>query len=82
MLPAEVFGRAYGLAIPASVAGIVVGSLIAPLLVSALGLNGSLAACGAVALGYALQLLARRRHAPARGNEVVHDSPSSTGAPA
>jgi hypothetical protein len=28
-LPEEVFGRAYGFAFPASVAGIVVGSLIA-----------------------------------------------------
>ena len=47
-----------------SIAGIVVGSLIAPVLVGVLGLNGSLAACGAVALGYALQLLARPRYAP------------------
>jgi predicted MFS family arabinose efflux permease len=60
MLPPEVFGRAYGLAIPAAIAGIVIGSLIAPVLVSAVGLNGSLAACGAVALGYALQLLGGR----------------------
>lgn len=65
MLPAEVFGRAYGLAIPASIAGIAVGSLIAPLLVDALGLNGALAASGAILLGYGLQLLARR-HTPAR----------------
>jgi predicted MFS family arabinose efflux permease len=61
MLPAEVFGRAYGLAIPASIAGIVAGSLIAPVLVDALGLNGALVACGAMALAYGLQLLARRR---------------------
>src|SRR3984957_14708232 len=73
MLPAEVFGRAYGLAIPASIAGIVVGSLIAPVLVGVLGLNGSLAACGAVALGYALPLLARRRYAPG-GQEIVSSS--------
>jgi MFS family permease len=73
MLPTEVFGRAYGLAIPASIAGIVVGSLIAPVLVGVLGLNGSLAACGAVALGYALQLLARRRYAPG-GQEIVSSS--------
>ena len=59
MLPAEVFGRAYGLALPASIAGIVAGSLIAPVLVSALGLTGCLVAAGAVALGYGLQLLAR-----------------------
>jgi hypothetical protein len=34
MLPEEVFGRAYGLAIPASIGGIVVGSLVAPVLAS------------------------------------------------
>jgi hypothetical protein len=38
LLPADVFGRAYGLAIPASIGGIVVGSLIAPVLVSTAGL--------------------------------------------
>ena len=47
-LPPDVFGRAYGLALPASIAGIVVGSLIAPLLASALGTTGALLACGAV----------------------------------
>lgn len=61
--PADVFGRAYGLAIPASIGGIVVGSLIAPVLVSAAGLSGALAISGAVAVGYGLQLLAGQRHA-------------------
>jgi predicted MFS family arabinose efflux permease len=70
MLPTEVFGRAYGLAIPASIAGIVVGSLIAPVLVSALGLNGSLAACGAVALGYALQAAVRPGSRRPRGQRA------------
>ena len=37
MLDDEVFGRAYGLALPASIAGIAAGSLIAPALVSAFG---------------------------------------------
>ena len=36
-LPPDVFGRAYGLALPASLAGIVAGSLIAPVLASVLG---------------------------------------------
>jgi MFS family permease len=63
LLPADVFGRAYGLAIPASIGGIVVGSLIAPVLVSAAGLSGALVISGAVAVGYGLQLLAGRRHA-------------------
>jgi hypothetical protein len=41
------------------VAGIVIGSLMAPGLVSAVGLDGCLIAVGAIALGYGLQLLAR-----------------------
>ncbi len=56
MLPAELFGRAYGLALPAAIAGIAVGSLIAPLLVSALGITGALFACGAAAPVFALTL--------------------------
>jgi MFS family permease len=63
LLPADVFGRAYGLAIPASIGGIVVGSLIAPVLVSAAGLNGALVISGAVAVGYGVQLLAGWRQA-------------------
>src|SRR6185437_6767585 len=56
MLPAELFGRAYGLALPAAIAGIAIGSLIAPLLVSALGITGALFACGAAAPVFALTL--------------------------
>jgi predicted MFS family arabinose efflux permease len=63
LLPDDVFGRAYGLAIPASIGGIAVGSLIAPVLVSTVGLSGALVISGAVAVGYGLQLLAGRRHA-------------------
>jgi predicted MFS family arabinose efflux permease len=59
-LPEEVFGRAYGLAIPATIAGIAAGSLAAPALVSGLGLNGALITCGGLALAYALLLIARR----------------------
>jgi hypothetical protein len=61
LLPADVFGRAYGLAIPASIGCIVVGSLIAPALVSVAGLSGALVISGAVAVGYGLQLLAGQR---------------------
>jgi len=64
MLPEDVFGRAYGLALPASIAGIVVGSLIAPVLVSAIGLTGALVTCGSVATAYGVQLIAGRRHIP------------------
>jgi len=63
MLPDDVFGRAYGLAIPAAIAGIVAGALIAPVLVSLLGLNGALIACGGAATGYGLLLLAHHRPA-------------------
>ena len=48
----EVFGRAYGLALPASIGGIAVGSLIAPILVSAFGETAALLACGAVVTSY------------------------------
>jgi len=57
MLPADVFGRAYGVALPASIAGIVAGSLIAPALVSWLGTTGALLACGIAVVGYAALLL-------------------------
>src|SRR5712691_347328 len=52
----EVFGRAYGLALPAILGGIVVGSLAAPVLLSTLGVTGALAAAGFLVLGYALVL--------------------------
>jgi MFS family permease len=63
MLDEDVFGRAYGLALPASLGGIVVGSLIAPLLAGALGGTGALVALGLAVLAYALFLL---RQVPAR----------------
>jgi hypothetical protein len=63
MLDEDVFGRAYGLALPASLGGIVVGSLVAPLVVSALGVTGALVAVGLAVLAYALILL---RQVPAR----------------
>jgi len=57
MLDDEVLGRAYGLAIPVSLGGIVVGSLMAGPLVSLLGLEGAFAAAGAfVALTAAVVL--------------------------
>ncbi|HVT70570.1 MAG TPA: MFS transporter, partial [Trebonia sp.] len=42
MLDDEVFGRAYGLALPASVGAIPVGALVAPVLVSAFGVTAAL----------------------------------------
>jgi hypothetical protein len=62
-----VFGRAYGLALPASLAGIVVGSAIAPVLASLLGASGALLAAGGAVLAYATLILRRGtvRHATA-----------------
>jgi MFS family permease len=56
-LPADVFGRAYGLALPASLAGIVLGSLIAPVLVATAGGPGAMVISGAAVLAYGLVLL-------------------------
>jgi MFS family permease len=56
-LDEDVFGRAYGLALPASLAGIVVGSAIAPVLASLLGASGALLAVGGAVLAYALLVL-------------------------
>jgi MFS family permease len=56
-LDEAVFGRAYGLALPASLGGIVVGSVLAPVLISALGGPGALVATGLAVLTYTLVLL-------------------------
>jgi hypothetical protein len=56
-LPADVFGRAYGLALPAAIAGIVLGSLIAPVLVATVGGPGATLISGAAVLAYGLLLL-------------------------
>lgn len=59
MLDDEVLGRAYGLALPTSLAGIVVGSLIAGPLVSLLGLQGAFGAAGLFVALVAIMLLRR-----------------------
>jgi predicted MFS family arabinose efflux permease len=51
-LDPAVFARAYGLVIPACVGGIVAGALLAPLAVSLIGLDGTLAIVGAAVLAY------------------------------
>jgi MFS family permease len=53
----EVFGRVYGIALPASLGGIVVGSLIAPVLVAVIGGSGALLLVGGAVLAYALFIL-------------------------
>jgi predicted MFS family arabinose efflux permease len=52
-LDPAVFARAYGLVVPACVAAIVAGALLAPLAVSLLGLDATLAITGAAVLAYA-----------------------------
>ena len=61
VLDEEMFGRAYGLALLGLYAGIVAGSLIAPLLAGTLGTPGALVAVGCALLGYALLLLRNAR---------------------
>jgi predicted MFS family arabinose efflux permease len=56
-LDEEVLGRAYGFALPAAIAGIVVGSLLAAPLVALLGADGALVALGALVTVHALALL-------------------------
>jgi MFS family permease len=62
-LAPDVLARAYSLAFPAAIAGIVVGSLIAPPLVSLFGVRGAFVALGALVAAYALTLV--RAPAPA-----------------
>ncbi len=54
MLDESVFGRAYGFAVPASIAGIVVGSLVAPLGVTSVGVTVTLCVLGTLVLAYAV----------------------------
>ncbi len=58
-LDEDVFGRAYGLAFPASIAGIVIGSAVAPVLASLLGASGALVAVGGAVLAYTTLILRR-----------------------
>ncbi len=64
VLEEDVFGRAYGLALPASIGGIVLGSLIAPVLVASLGGSRALIVAGTMVLAYALVVLREARPAP------------------
>ncbi len=82
MLDDEVFGRAYGLALPASIGGIAAGSLIAPVLVGAFGETAALLACGAVVTSYCAVVWRSRpagAAAPAAG--TLADAAPLTGAP-
>jgi MFS family permease len=77
ILPRDVFGRAYGLAVPASIGVIGAGSLLAPVLETGLGQTGALLVCAAAVLAYAAFLALTTRHpapaaqlrSPARGHD-------------
>ena len=56
-LDEDVFGRAYGLAFPAAISGIVIGSVIAPGLAALLGGSGALVVVGGSVLAYALAVM-------------------------
>jgi MFS family permease len=75
-LDEEVFARAYGIAFPAAIAGIVGGSLIAAPLVMGIGLTGAIVTTGALTAAYAAFLLlpgrtAAGRHRPTRRLEAA-----------
>jgi MFS family permease len=78
-LDEEVLARAYGLAFPASIAGILVGSLIAAPLVAFVGLSGALVVVAGLVAAYAIVLwLPAMRRQPVRytvRGEAVNVSP-------
>jgi len=76
LLPGDMIGRAYGLVVPTAIGGIGVGSLIAPVLASSLGLTGALLACGAAPAACACVLLARTAAAENRMASDMNRPPS------
>jgi predicted MFS family arabinose efflux permease len=66
-----VLARAYGLALPASLAGIVAGSLVAGPLVATLGLTWTLMLAGSFVLAVAALLLRRPIEVPIAGSAAV-----------
>jgi MFS family permease len=77
-LDEEVFARAYGIALPMTIGGIVVGSLVAAPLVALVGLTGAIVGTGVLAGGYAgIAALPRRtvgRHRAPSVPVVVPDA--------
>jgi hypothetical protein len=63
MVDDDVLARAYGLVVPASVTGIVAGSLVAAPVVAVAGLSGALAGVGALVAIMAALLLREPRPA-------------------
>jgi MFS family permease len=77
-LDEEVFARAYGIALPMTIGGIVVGSLVAAPLVALVGLTGAIIGTGVLAGGYAgIAALPRRsvgRHRAPIAPVIVPDA--------
>jgi MFS family permease len=77
-LDEEVFARAYGIALPMTIGGIVVGSLVAVPLVALVGLTGAIIGTGVLAGGYAgIAALPRRsvgRHRAPIAPVIVPDA--------
>jgi hypothetical protein len=77
----EVFARAYGIAFPAAIAGIVVGSLGAAPLAAGVGLTGAVVATGIVAALYA-GVMALPRHPAGRHRAAAVTAPAVLPVPA
>jgi hypothetical protein len=72
-LDPAVFARAYGLVLPAALAGIVAGALLAPPCVALIGLDGTLIVVAAVCAAYAALAGAGAISRPARtGGPAAH----------
>jgi predicted MFS family arabinose efflux permease len=70
-LDPAVFARAYGLVVPACVAGIAGGALLAPPCVALLGLDATLMLTGALVLAYGALALVRPTIRPAAPVEMT-----------
>jgi hypothetical protein len=57
-LDPAVLARAYGFVVPANIAGIAAGALLAPLFVAWFGFSGSLVIAGAAVMAYSARVLA------------------------
>src|SRR5579885_2596553 len=68
-LAPAVFARAYGLALPACLAGIAGGALVTPLSIALVGVSGTLIMTGAAVIAYALLVLSQR--SDAEGSAVL-----------
>ena len=71
ILPGDVMGRVFGIMDSLAVAGILLGSVLAPLAVRALGLEGALIAAGGLLLIAGLAFLPRAREIDGRTAERV-----------